>query len=90
MKKPGPFFRSPVRVGTKHGTEVWFGLADTHRIRNLFPDEILRPAVEAVNWKIVSPRILHQFWNDGVVTLVPVRSVKLLSPINFHPVLKAV
>jgi len=63
--------------------------SDFSRVCDLGSDHRLELLIEGVNRKVVGAWILYLVGDDGVVALVPVRTIKLLAPIDFHAILEA-
>ena len=64
--------------------------SDFFWVWDLSSDHRLELLIEGINWEIVGPRVVHLMGNNSVVALVPVRSVELLRPVDFHAILEPV
>ena len=63
--------------------------SDLFRVCNRGSDHWLDLLIEGVNRKIVGAGVVYLMGDDGVVAFVPVRSVELLRPVDFHAILEA-
>jgi len=81
------FLGGAVGIGTEQGAEVRLGSPNGDRINRPLSDHGLKLLVEGINGKIEGPRIVYQLRDDGIVALLPVRTIKFLGPVDLHPVL---
>ena len=63
--------------------------SDLFRGCDLGSDHRLDLLIEGVNRKVVGPWIGHFMGDDRIVALVPVRTIELLAPVDFHAIFEA-
>jgi len=63
---------------------------DFFRVWDLGSDHRLELLIEGVNRQIVGAGIIYLVGDDRIVTFLPIRSVELLAPVDFDPILQAV
>ena len=63
---------------------------DFFRVWDIGSDHGLELLIEGVNREIIGAGVVYLMGDDGVVAFFPVRSVKLLRPVDFHAILEAV
>ena len=63
--------------------------SDLFRVYDLSSDHWFELLIEGVNRKVVGAGILYLVGDDSVVTFLPIRSVELLAPVDFHAILEA-
>lgn len=63
--------------------------SDLFRVCNRGSDHRLDLLIEGVNREVVGPRIVHFMGDDRIVAFVPVRTIELLAPVDFHAILEA-
>jgi len=63
---------------------------DFFRVWDLGSDHRLELLIESVNREIKCSRVVHLMRNDSVVTLIPVRTIELLAPVDLDPILQSV
>ena len=64
--------------------------SDLFRVYDFGSDHRFELLIKGVNREIVGAGILYLVGHDGVVAFLPMRSVELLRPVDFHTILEAV
>lgn len=62
---------------------------DLFRVYDFGSDHRIELLIEGVNREVVGPWICHFMGDDRIVALVPVRTIELLAPVDFHAILQA-
>ena len=63
--------------------------SDLFRVCNRGSDHRLELLIEGVNREVVGAGVDYLVGDDRIVALVPVRTIELLAPVDFHAILEA-
>jgi len=90
VKKLLPLASSPVGIRTEQRAKVGLGSPNGDRINRPLLDHGFELLVESINGKVESPWVFHFVWNNCIIAIFPIRTIKLLGPVDLDAVLEPV